>query len=755
MSNDSEVQVKFTAEIRGLLEGLKQAQEHTETATAGMKGDLGSLIESIEHFGAGALLIGGVGLAMEGLKEGFEWVNEAIEKTNGLARAFEGLEFQTGESFENLNILKTGMALTGGTVQELEGWMKGATRAMKGHADMLVENGIAADKAALMGMPFLEYIKAVMEKADSIEQPFRRSIFLTEALGRAGMEAAPQIRRLLENMDQAKEVFDKYGNAIDEGSIRQMQAMEQEAGKLATISDTILKDIADHASGMAWGFKEAKVSFLQLIDAMAGGKSGIGDVFAGHEGPAATAGTWTSRGMRKVGKEGVATPDPAQGDTDDNLFQQTKEGWKKVADLKAEVMAKAEEKIKEGGKVVTAGELKERQEAAKEAAQAEEEFARAEAAVQKSILADKERYRIQQEGRETAEVLRGLDERAKGNAEFEKLQAQADRESAALGKLGIADQVNASKFALDAQKQNLETRVSLGQITIRQEAAQRRALVQQEMAIDVQAMQAELATANLSMVQRTEIENKIVAAKRKSALEMMKIDDQVALNYKMHLDGMTNGWDAGIQKMLHGELKLRDGVKAGLKGIQSYTEQTIARMGLDWMKGEIIKTAATSEGVAIRMSAEEGAALKSVALWMWAGLKNIAIAAYQAAANTYNAIASLVPYGPILAPIAAAVALGAVMSFGSHLASAEGGWDQVPSDQLAMIHKNEMILPAPLAERVRTMTGDGGGGSGSGGLAVHFHGPVFDKKGIEQFFRQNQTGLFKVIGDAARNRRMS
>ena len=82
MSDDTNIQVSFSANVKGLLEGLKGAQDATSAACEGMKGNLGDMIESFEKFGLASLAIGAVGLAMEGLKEGFEWVTEAVEKTN-------------------------------------------------------------------------------------------------------------------------------------------------------------------------------------------------------------------------------------------------------------------------------------------------------------------------------------------------------------------------------------------------------------------------------------------------------------------------------------------------------------------------------------------------------------------------------------------------------------------------------------------------------------------------------------------------
>ena len=64
--------------------------------------------------------------------------------------------------------------------------------------------------------------------------------------------------------------------------------------------------------------------------------------------------------------------------------------------------------------------------------------------------------------------------------------------------------------------------------------------------------------------------------------------------------------------------------------------------------------------------------------------------------------------GPFAA-IPAAASAAAVLAV--ELPSAAGGW-VVPNDTLAMVHQNEMILPAHLSQGLAGMIGGGGAGGG-------------------------------------------
>ena len=242
---DNEVGVKITADIKSFLQGMKDAQEHTEKAVSGMKGNLGDLIESFEHMGGAALAVGAAGLAFEVLKESTKFIEESIKETNELARSFEGLSFQLGVSYEELNKLNAAQLTTGGSAQELAGWMKSASRSIGQNADYLVAQGIAANKAELMGMPFVDYLRKVMTAAESIEKPLERAAFLKVAVGRAGLDSAPQIRRFLEQVESAPEILAKFGRAIGEENVAQMAKAEDATGKVSLANKGLMQSIAE------------------------------------------------------------------------------------------------------------------------------------------------------------------------------------------------------------------------------------------------------------------------------------------------------------------------------------------------------------------------------------------------------------------------------------------------------------------------------------------------------------------------------
>ena len=189
--------------------------------------------------------------------------------------------------------------------------------------------------------------------------------------------------------------------------------------------------------------------------------------------------------------------------------------------------------------------------------------------------------------------------------------------------------------------------------------------------------------------------------------------------YRDLLNGMTQDWDRGIQMMLHGQLTLSQGFKGAMMQMEDQVEKSCISMGMEWAKLTLLKAVMDKDSHAAET------------------LTN----AKDAASGAYAATVKIPYVGPFLAPAAAGVAYAGVMAF------AEQGWDRVPSDQVAMIHKNEMVLPASIAEPVRQMAAAGGGG----GQTVHIH--AMDAPSVQALFRRHQGSLMSVIGEAMRNGR--
>ena len=318
------------------------------------------------------------------------------------------------------------------------------------------------------------------------------------------------------------------------------------------------------------------------------------------------------------------------------------------------------------------------------------------------------------------ELDKGLNKQGEDEKKIRKAVSDWDKE---LDKLDLEDKLNYGRMGLAQQKANLDQQVAMGAITVQQEIAQRRTLLEQTTAMETAELAKRLDDDKLTLIEKTKVSNEIMALNRKAALEEDQLNKKQAQDWKHTFDDLTSGWTTTIQKMVNGQQTFAQGMKSMILEVGSGLEQMFIKMGLDAVKNFVIsqvagKTADTSQAM--------GAA---------------AVYAVNAAAS----VAAIPGIGWTLAPgvMSEAYASGLAMA---GLASAAGGWDRVPSDQLAMIHKNEMVLPAHLAEPIRQMAASGGAGA-----EVHIH--AVDAQSVQRLFARNQGSLMKVMGQAARNGR--
>jgi hypothetical protein len=163
-----------------------------------------------------------------------------------------------------------------------------------------------------------------------------------------------------------------------------------------------------------------------------------------------------------------------------------------------------------------------------------------------------------------------------------------------------------------------------------------------------------------------------------------------------------------------------------------------------WLLGETMKTTATTEGAAARSAAESAGTATSVLAQAAAALKSI----MSSAATTFAGIFGFL--SPLMGPAAAGPAAGGealVLSVQGMVASAAEGFD-VPSNAFTMLHAREMVLPAPLAEGVRSMVGQGGAGRG-GNMNVHIH--TNDASSFEQSLARSNSMTNRLLKKAIRD----
>lgn len=94
--------------------------------------------------------------------------------------------------------------------------------------------------------------------------------------------------------------------------------------------------------------------------------------------------------------------------------------------------------------------------------------------------------------------------------------------------------------------------------------------------------------------------------------------------------------------------------------------------------------------------------------------------------------------------------IGSVFGFehGGIVPSAQGGW-MVPSTSLALLHTNEMVLPANISEGLQSAIGSGGLASSSN--PVVFNVSAMDSQSVATFFKNNGANLVAAINQAMRN----
>jgi hypothetical protein len=127
-------------------------------------------------------------------------------------------------------------------------------------------------------------------------------------------------------------------------------------------------------------------------------------------------------------------------------------------------------------------------------------------------------------------------------------------------------------------------------------------------------------------------------------------------------------------------------------------------------------------------------------------LKAIAAGAVETAAGVSGFLA------PVLGPAAvpAGLAAGAAISAGARgIGMMDIGAYDIPSTQLAMVHKNELVMPAPEAGAFRSMLSGaaqgGGAGGGRSGGDLHMHVHAMDSQDVVRALKNNMHPLSQML----------
>ena len=250
------------------------------------------------------------------------------------------------------------------------------------------------------------------------------------------------------------------------------------------------------------------------------------------------------------------------------------------------------------------------------------------------------------------------------------------------------------------------------------------------------------------LIEATRRRDDQMATLTRSALEQQERDYQafgssIGQAFNSQLRGLLTGtttWHTAFKNALEDLL---------IKFIE-WCETSVAHYAL----AEAMKTSATTAGVAARTSMEQGGAAASLGAQGASMVRSILSSAAETFAGVFGFLAPLM--GPLaIGPATAAQATVAGMA--GAVASADIGMWQVPRDQLALIHQNELIMPAGPAGALREVltNASNGGGAGGGSVAIHptthFHVNAIDGASVGSWMRSNGPGMAKALDQAVRH----
>jgi len=318
------------------------------------------------------------------------------------------------------------------------------------------------------------------------------------------------------------------------------------------------------------------------------------------------------------------------------------------------------------------------------------------------------------------------------------------------------------KIQADALKQKLalySEEARFFQITQQQKLSLSQQALDAEYTAELAALQKQEAFSDQSLAAKQRVDNMLIDATRRRDDQMAELNrsalQQQERDYQAFGNSITQAFNSQLRGLIAGTTTWHTAFKNVLGDLLIRFIEWCETTAEHYVLAEAMKTAATTAGVAARTSVEQGGAAASLGAQGAAMVRSILSSAAETFAGVFGFLAPLM--GPLaIGPAAAAQATVAGMA--GAVASADIGMWQVPRDQLALIHQNELIMPAGPAGALREMlinTSNGGGARGDGSVAIHptthFHVNALDSASVASWMRQNGPGMAKALDQAVRH----
>jgi hypothetical protein len=319
-------------------------------------------------------------------------------------------------------------------------------------------------------------------------------------------------------------------------------------------------------------------------------------------------------------------------------------------------------------------------------------------------------------------------------------------------------QISDDKAALNDAIQNIELRFTQGKITQQQEIAEIAKAKEQELQLEKLAQEQRFAVWQGDVKKQAEIQaeiNKIVAQAHsvevKSVTDAAKAEADV---YKKAFSQMTSVFSGFTSSLISSQKNLQQAWTSMVTGMASKLAEGLEAMLMKSIQNDLLRLATHVQTNETAVASDAAAAAQSKSISLSQSLANIQHAAAAAAARVYEAESYL---GPVIAGALAAGTYVAVLGFGAMAggaASAEGGQYLVPNNQLTMLHPQEMVLPAGLANQMRNVIGGGKGGGGGITVVVNHSVSAIDAQSFQGTIRKHANMIGTEVARSLKKKRI-
>jgi len=186
----------------------------------------------------------------------------------------------------------------------------------------------------------------------------------------------------------------------------------------------------------------------------------------------------------------------------------------------------------------------------------------------------------------------------------------------------------------------------------------------------------------------------------------------------------------------------------------SNLESALEKMLSQWLEHHLMELFIHTQTKQEEVTVDKAASAEKEEISMKEHISEVFRAAKQAAVNAWKALSGIPVVGPALGAAAASATFAAVMAFGS-LTSAAGCFYQVDRDQLALIHKNEMVLPAGIADRLRSTVASGGGPGPDVHVHVYHNVNAIDAASFKDSIKQHGNMIGNEVAKVLKRRKLN